>query len=169
MMYRILLLQLEFAYRMDDFSFPTTEVADEIHTLLSMPNEAGRDAQLSNFIPQYEAACHMWMAFHAHRDSKRCGNTSVDVFQQATLAIKVLHKMFPTTSHSLPCASPQHSPSARVTQGPKVATRSSPRKKPSTVKAIPKPRKSKFFILISRQLLMSCFRTYANATQGVAA
>jgi hypothetical protein len=154
---------------MDDLSFPTTEVAAEIHTLLSMHNDAGRDAELSNFIPQYEAACHMWMAFHAHRDSKRHGGTSVGILQQATLAIKVLHRIFPTTPQSLPCTSPKCPPKVRVTQGPKGATRSSPRKKTTVAKASPKPRKSRCFFFLNRLMLMLGSRTHTDTPKSSAA
>lgn len=162
----MLLRQLEFAYRMDELSFPTAKVAAEIHALLSMCKDNGKDAALSKFVPQYQAGCHMWMAFHAHRHSSYNGNTSSSVLQQATLASEILQRVFPTTPHSISIKSPKRSPKARIAQGPKVVTRTSPRKKPTTTKISPKPSQSMWHVFIDWRRLMSCPRNYAEATEG---
>ncbi|KAF8591367.1 hypothetical protein K439DRAFT_1627079 [Ramaria rubella] len=140
---RVLLWQLEIAYRTDDLSYSAIDAAVEIRNLLSQPQDSGRDVGHSNFRPQYQAAVHMWMALHTHRRSENRSKSATIILQEATHASQILRGLFPVNTCPVSLKSPKRSPKSSP-KTLRMSTRTSPRKKTNVTKtnpATPKPRK----------------------------
>ncbi|GJJ15000.1 hypothetical protein Clacol_009271 [Clathrus columnatus] len=144
---RILIWRVRLAYRNDDMEFPTSTVIAEIFSLLQIADSSDQDQGLMHFRRQYEAMGFMWGGLLLHQRSELHDKVTPMIIQQATSAGFILEELFLCRATKSPPKADrlnkQPSASAPPTKVPRIATRTSPRKKPVVVKASPVTPKSR--------------------------
>lgn len=149
---RIVVWQIDFAYRLNTTSFSIDSIVPKVLALLSPSMSLGSDQGLLPFRQQYEAMVYMWRGLLIHQRSELHDKVTPTVIENAASSWEILRQLFlghtpqPAPERSKPSQPSPVIPS--TTKVPRVATRSSPRKKPAAVKApppvTPRPRKKIF-------------------------